>query len=419
MANRYVSAPASDGGKARIPILKHTVNSQETLASSNEEKSCTLAKAFFPPKPQSSTGDVPYDYPPQCQGNIRITAEQIRGQLPKVKLFKALGPNGIPNVVLTKCADHLTDNLLSIYKAIFERGMTYEPWKRSTTVVLRKLGKPKYDVPKAYRPIALLNTMWKVLTAIVADHLTFVMETHQLLSANHFGGRPGRTTMDAMHLLANTVKASWRIGKVTAALFLDVEGTFPNTVLEQLEHNLQKCKVPRRITNFVHRMLSDRVTMLRFNGYTLEPMVIDNGIGQGDPLSMGLYQFYNTDLLDIPKNKGESALAYVDDTTLVATAETFAKAHDMLVDMMTRGGGINDWSTLHNSPLKYSKLALIDFAHSCSPKERTPLRLPQREITPLASTKYLGVIFNQHLSWKAQQAHAAVKVRTGRCRSKG
>ena len=94
---------------------------------------------------------------------------------------------------------------------------------------------------------------------------------------------------------------------------------------------------------------------------------------------------------------------------MIATADTFAKAHDILVDMMTRAGGVNDWSTLHNSPLEYSKLALIDFAHGSSMKERLPLQLLQRVIDPSTSTKYLRVIFNQNLSWKAQQARAIGK----------
>ena len=92
-----------------------------------------------------------------------------------------------------------------------------------------------------------------------------------------------------MHLLVNTIKALWCARQVTAALFLDIEGAFPNAILAQLLHNLQKCRVPRRITNSVSKMLTNRVTMLKFNGYMSEPMVIDNSIGQGDLLSMGLY----------------------------------------------------------------------------------------------------------------------------------
>jgi len=141
---------------------------------------------------------------------------------------------------------------------------------------------------------------------------------------------------------------------------------------------------------------------LKFDGYTLEPIKIDNGIGQGDPLSMGIYQYYNTDLLDIPKEEGKSVMAYVDDSVMIATADTFPEAHEKLWSMMTRVGGVTDWSTQHNSPLEYSKLALVDFAHSCSSKKREPLRLLQIEVHPLESTKYLGVIFNQNSEWKEQ-----------------
>jgi hypothetical protein len=124
-------------------------------------------------------------------------------------------------------------------------------------VVLHKLGKPQYDIPKAYRPIALLNMMWKTLTAIIADHISFLAEKHQLLPPNHFGGRPGRTTTDAMHLLVLKIKAAWRKGKVVAVLFLDIEGAFPNAVPERLVTNLRKHGIPRKYANFVRNMLDD------------------------------------------------------------------------------------------------------------------------------------------------------------------
>ena len=127
----------------------------------------------------------------------------------RLKPYKAPGPDGIPNVVLTKCSDIIADRLLAIYIAMLELDLQFEPWKCFTTVVLRKPGKPKYDLPKAYCPIALLNTMAKVLTAIVADHVSHLTEKHQLLPAHHFGGRPGRTTTDAMHLLTCKIKDAW------------------------------------------------------------------------------------------------------------------------------------------------------------------------------------------------------------------
>jgi Reverse transcriptase (RNA-dependent DNA polymerase) len=181
--------------------------------------------------------------------------DQVTNQLCKLKPYKALGPDGILNIVLTKNTTILADRLLPIYKAMYEGQLFYKPWKSFTMVVLHKPGKPRYDIAKAYRPIALLNTMWKVLMAIITKQLTYTAEKYQLLLANHFSRRPGHTTTDAMHLLAHTIKASWRKRKVTSVLFLDIKGTFPNAVPSRLVHNMCKCGVPRKIISFIHSML--------------------------------------------------------------------------------------------------------------------------------------------------------------------
>ncbi|KAF8503022.1 hypothetical protein JB92DRAFT_2540999, partial [Gautieria morchelliformis] len=57
------------------------------------------------------------------------------------------------------------------------------------TRVLRKPGKADYTQllsPGAYRPIALLDTMGKVLSACIAEDLVTMTERHHLLPANHF-----------------------------------------------------------------------------------------------------------------------------------------------------------------------------------------------------------------------------------------
>jgi hypothetical protein len=94
-------------------------------------------------------------------------------------------------------------------------------------------------------------------------------------------------------------------------------------------------------------------------------------------------------------------MAYVDNSNMIAIADNFKEVHKMLMDMMGREGGVAEWSSMHNSPLEYSKLMLINFAHSQSPKSRPVLHLPQRDVMPVASTKYLDVLFNQNLNWKA------------------
>ena len=62
-ANCYVTAPDTDGGKARIPVLKVTTDGEESTARTNSEKSAALAKGFFPPKPAVSSVQPNAEYP--------------------------------------------------------------------------------------------------------------------------------------------------------------------------------------------------------------------------------------------------------------------------------------------------------------------------------------------------------------------
>lgn len=110
-------------------------------------------------------------------------------------------------------------------------------------------------------------------------------------------------------------------------------------------------------------MLERRSMSLHFDDHTSGEITLDNSIGQGDPLSMALYQYYNADILEIPNSPQETAEAYVDDAILMASAKTSEEAHEILVDMITTNEGMITWSKSHNSSIEYSKLALIDFSH--------------------------------------------------------
>jgi ribonuclease HI len=410
MAHKYISAPAGDGGKTRIPNLTVQGPEGKRMHSTNQDKGKALAKTFFPKKPQqeNASQEEEEEPTPVCKANP-ISKEQIQKHIARLKPFKAPGPDGIPNIVLIKCSDILVDRLWRIYLAIVERSLYFAPWKTFTTIVLRKPGKPRYDIPKAYRPIALLNMLAKVLTSIIAEQLTFYSEKYQLLPPQHYGGRPARTTTDALHALIYRIKDAWRKKKVVLVLFLDIEGAFPNAVNKKLLRNMKRRSVPSKLVKFTDNLLRNCTTKLKFDDYTSEDIPIGNGIGQGDPLSMVLYQYYNADLLDILDNTNESAMAYVDDAILIATGADFMETHEVLADMMTRKGGAIEWSNDHNSRFEFSKLALMDFAHCNSKKVRCPLTLPNTTLAPLENTKYLGVYLNQHLDWGTQRNYAVEK----------
>jgi ribonuclease HI/exonuclease III len=413
VANRYLRDPVGDGGSPRIPTLKYAdANGQPIEINDSQDKAETFTSIFFPPPPPASNIPPEFTYPPPLPDPPLITKSQIERQIHRLSPYKAYGPDEISNIVLQKCIDLITDYLLYIFRAILKLGKYYDPWRESTTVVLRKPGKPRYDVPKAYRPVVLLSTLAKVLTAIVAEDISQLAERHQLLPKTHFGGRPGRTTTDAIHYLVHRVKEAWRNNKVASVLFLDVEGAFPNAVTERLLHNLRRRRIPAVYITFIEQLLTGRRTRLKFDDFISESLNILNGIGQGDPLSMILYILYNADLLEIIVGNGEDSAGFVDDIALIAVGDSFEESTGKLEQLMTKEGGGLEWSREHNSNFETSKSVVLHLTRRTQPDPadegaHIPLARPQlfiqgqliREVT---NFKYLGAILDAQLRWNEQ-----------------
>ena len=419
-ANRYIKEPIGDGGNPRILTLKvKNARGIETSINNNEEKAKIFATIFFPKPPPTENVFENYEYPEPLPDPPVITPDQVRRHILKTSPYKAHGPDDIPNVVLQQCVALIIKRLTKIFQAIIELDIYYDPWREFTTVVLRKPSKPSYEAPKAYRPIALLSTIAKTLTSIVAENISNIVESRHLLPKTHFGGRPGRTTTDAIHYLIDKIKTAWRNDQVASVLFLDVEGAFPNAVTDRLIHNLKKRRIPAALVRFVTQLLANRRTRIKFDDYISDYIDITNGIGQGDPLSMLLYILYNADLLEITENDlAEDAIGYVDDIALVALGKDFNETTKQLKQMMTREDRGLQWSIEHNSKFEVTKLAIVHFTRKTSPDpdsengripmERPQLMLEGQEVKETTCFKYLGIQIDSQLRWKeqAQQATA-------------
>jgi hypothetical protein len=137
----------------------------------------------------------------------------------KLAAKKAPGPDEIPNLVLKKCYN---ERLLLLAQESFETGHFLMIFKESTMLILCKPKKPDYSKPNTYRPIALECTIGKVLESIMAETISYLIEKYELLLANHFGGRPCRSTEDAMIILIEYIYDTWGQKEVFSFVLMDV-----------------------------------------------------------------------------------------------------------------------------------------------------------------------------------------------------
>src|SRR5271169_2442791 len=228
--------------------------------------------------------------------------------------------------------------------------------------------------------------------------ISFLVETQALLPAHHFGGRPGRTTEDAMTLLTENIHQAWKTGEIYSAVFMDVAGAFNNVHHERLIHNLRKRKVPEKIAKWIRNFLKDRTTKLRFNNATSQSISTPAGVPQGSPLSPLLYIFYNADLLDIPENQEELGLGFIDDIGY-GTSGLMAESNVEKLQQLLQKAEI--WRRQHGAQFERSKYVLIHFTTNGKLKTEAPIEIDGVTIHPAEEAKYLGVTFDKKLKYRA------------------
>ena len=366
------------------------------LAHEPEEKAEVLRQSFFPPPLHANLSDTErYQYPPpiECPD---ITIPEIENAVRRASPNKAPGADGITNGVLHQTLDILLPSLHRLFNACLQQGYCPRHFKDTVTVVLRKPGKDDYTQPKAYRPIALLNTLGKALEAIIAHRLAYLADTHHLLPSRHTGGRKLASTEHAMHFLLQRIHQAWSEGKVASLLLLDVSGAYDNVSHERLLHNLRKRRVSREIVAWTESFLEDRSTTIKLQEYTAPSMPIQTGIPQGSPYSPILYLFYNADLIEACKTPDTEAVGYIDDVSILAVGPTSSRNCKTLKGIHRKA---EEWAAKHGSKFAPALFVFVFFFCVFKANRTHALRLPHATIKASPSCRYLGIQMDTKLRW--------------------
>jgi len=418
-AHKFIRAEQSDGGRTRIPALVRTnEDGSTTTVQDNEEKSRILHATFFYDPPDDSGIDPEHEYPPPAFKFRAVTDEHIIRVAKNLNPYKAPGMNEIPNAVLTHCIDLLVGHLGPIYRATFKLDHYPMKWKQYKTVVLKKPGRPDYTNPSAYRPIALLDVIAKLLSACVKEIIEFEVDTRQLLPERQFGGRQGCTTTDSLHMLTKFTKDAWRKGNDVVALFLDVKGAFPNTVVEVLLHDMRNAGVPKVITNWLRNKMTGRETTIVFDDFVSCLIVVCSGLDQGCNLSGLLYRFYNASQITAVKGRKELVSNYADDTVCATQGKTMEEATKKMEELFHREGGPSEWARTHFSKYEYHKFACMGLTRRYigNPDPQAVKRkikqgpfeitVDEERVKSVDKYKFLGVIIDSELRFKQHAVYA-------------
>jgi hypothetical protein len=123
----------------------------------------------------------------EAPANLRIKLrqdviiEEITETLKNLSKGKVLDLDGISNEVFKTLSPEIAEGLARAISGAFASGTLPGRYKESVTIVIHKESKKDYSLPDNYRPIALKNTLAKVVKKILATRLNRAAEEHGLL----------------------------------------------------------------------------------------------------------------------------------------------------------------------------------------------------------------------------------------------
>ena len=200
--------------------------------------------------------------------------------------------------------------LLNLLNRIWIKGEIADRWKHSIILPILKPGKDpsRHD---SYRPIALLC---KINERIIANRLTWFMESNELFNTNQSGFRKNRCCLNQIIRLQSDIENSSNKRGYTDRVFLDFTKAYDMMWIDGLIHKLINFGFGGNMFNWIRSFLTNRSFQVRVGGDHSSTKKIENGTPQGSVVSPILFLIMINDLSKV--NNGVSTAIFVDDTAL-------------------------------------------------------------------------------------------------------
>ena len=223
-----------------------------------------------------------------------VLPHKINEMLALMSNSSAPGPDHITWHHLKQILSHdqVANDVCLMFNNVCSSG-TWPSWfKDSISIIIPKPKKPDYSVPKAYRPIALLNMLSKLLTKIIAHHMQHNAASHSLLHPGQCGGVQKHATIDAGLALLDFINTNRERGWHMSACAVDIAQFFPSLNHHAAGIILAKLGFPKILVNLIESYFADRTTSYQWDTAMSQPYNFSLGMPQGDCLSPILSALY-------------------------------------------------------------------------------------------------------------------------------
>ena len=348
---------------------------------------------------------MPQIDPPEKFNLRKITVSEVRKALKDLKSKKATGVDGVPSRLLKDGSDALAPPLPVIFNLTIEQNVIPAEWKKAKVTPLHKSGTK--DDPRNYRPISVLPVVCKVLERLIHKQLPSYFDDHNLLCKSQSGFRRMHSTETAVTYFADEILMNMDKGLVTGSVFIDLAKAFDTVDHDILLSKLEYYGVCDESLPWFKHYFMGRKQVVHIDSQSSEELAITSGVPQGSNLGPLLFIVYINDLPLCVKHC--SVNMYADDTVLYLAGPTVNNFNFHINQDLQC---LSEWLEDNNLVLNVSKTKCVLFT-SQRHKEcdcTLNLNLLGKAISCETTFKYIGLVFDNFMTWKAHADYVCKKV---------
>ena len=317
----------------------------------------------------------------------------VRKQISCLKIKKASGPDSISNKIIKKCADIFVIPLTIIYNAVLSSATYPSKLKIAEVIALYKKG--CHHDPNNYRPVSLLDCFGKILERLIYDQMMSFIKKHSILFIYQYGFRKGHSATLALIDIVDNIKSHIDNKEFGIGIFLDIRKAFDTVTHSILFQKLEHYGFRGHSLNLIKSYMTERYQYCKINNHKSKTLPINYGVPQGSVLGPLLFLLYVNDIQNcIDKKKIK---LFADDTGVFMFGPSLQALIQESSNNMSK---LYEWFLKNNLALSLEKTNFIIF-HGKRKKipDITEIKFGNHSIPRVKSTKYIGLILDETLSW--------------------
>ena len=310
----------------------------------------------------------------------------------------------IPVKIIKENKNLLAEPLAKLFNDSIKDGVFPNRFKLAKIIPIHKSGS-KTNISN-YRPISILPVFSKIFEIIMKNFLMNYLNSQRILNNRQFGFRPGLNTFDAINVFTSDLHDALNKHKSIISIFIDFSKAFdtvdPNILIDKLRHyGIRGC-----VENWFNSYLTGRSHCTAYNNSKSSTKPIHLGVPQGSILGPILFLIYINDISNA--STAFNTIQFADDSTLYMIGEN---PTDLIYRANLELSAFSEWCLANRLTINTDKTFYMLFTNTTTKYQPLPrLTILDKDITQVSKTKFLGVTFDNNLTFKYHISNLCLKL---------